>query len=172
MPELNLIQIQFEESNLLNPLTSGIASIINLPIKLTSSEYTLEPFYNVERDQFDAGQIISHFDNIYANFKTVIHTSVDLYLPIFTYVFGLAQMGGRIAIISTHRLKNQYYGLPADDDLLKERLLKETVHEIGHLFNLRHCPNYRCVMTSSTSTDDLDVKSDQYCFNCASKFSG
>src|SRR5512142_955942 len=48
-------------------------------------------------------------------------TNVDLFTPVLTYVFGEAQLGGRAAVVSAHRLRNEVYGLPPDDHLLYER---------------------------------------------------
>ena len=67
----------------------------------------------------------------------------DLYVPVLTFVFGEAQLEGNCAVVSTARLHEEFYGMPASDDLLGERLLKEAVHELGHTFGLRHCADWR-----------------------------
>jgi predicted Zn-dependent protease len=64
--------------------------------------------------------------------KKVAIVDVDLFIPVLTFVFGEAQLGGSAAIVSTHRLSNQFYGLPANPQLLLLRLEKEVVHEVGH----------------------------------------
>ena len=46
-------------------------------------------------------------------------TSLDLYIPILTFVFGEAQVGGECAVVSAHRLTQEFYGLPPDPDLLR-----------------------------------------------------
>ena len=66
-------------------------------------------------------------------------------------------------MVSTARLHEEFYGLPARPDLLRERLLKEEAHELGHTFGLRHCPDRRCVMASSHAVERLDVKSAEFC---------
>src|ERR1022692_4315227 len=40
-------------------------------------------------------------------------TSVDLYVPVLTFVFGEAQLTGSCAVVSLHRLREEFYGLPA-----------------------------------------------------------
>ena len=91
---------------------------------------------------------------------------VDLFVPILTYVFGEAQLGGRAAVVSIHRLRSDVYGLPRDDALLFRRLLKESVHEIGHCFGLIHCPDPACVMHPSTYVEEIDFKPETFCESC------
>lgn len=90
----------------------------------------------------------------------------DLYVPIFTFVFGEAQLAGLAALVSTHRLHQEFYGLPADRDLTRDRLLKEALHELGHTFGLRHCRNWECPMAATTAVERLDAKSSRYCPSC------
>lgn len=94
-------------------------------------------------------------------------TSLDLYVPVLTFVFGEAQLGGGCAVVSSHRLREEFYGLPAREELLWERLVKEAAHELGHTFGLRHCDDWRCVMTSSHAVERLDVKGRDFCGACA-----
>ena len=96
-------------------------------------------------------------------------TAVDLFIPVLTFVFGEAQLEGRAAVVSTYRLDSEIYGLPADPELLFERLCKEAVHELGHTYDLMHCHESRCVMLSSTYVEEIDLKSDQFCSRCRAK---
>jgi archaemetzincin len=93
-------------------------------------------------------------------------TEVDLFIPVLTFVFGQAQLGGAGAVVSVMRLHADYYGLPANEDLLLDRAVKEVVHELGHGFGLVHCPDYSCVMSSSTYVEDVDLKAERYCRDC------
>lgn len=91
---------------------------------------------------------------------------VDLSLPIFTFVFGEARDHGPCAVVSGHRLRQEFYGLPPDRPLFEERLLKMAVHELGHTLGLRHCAGYRCVMATSYSIERVDLKSREFCSAC------
>jgi archaemetzincin len=93
-------------------------------------------------------------------------TACDLYVPVLTFVFGEAQLDGACAAVSTARLHEEFYGMPPRQDLLRERLLKEAVHELGHTFGLRHCADWRCVMSSSHGVERLDVKGSEFCAAC------
>ena len=73
-------------------------------------------------------------------------TDVDLMIPILEFVFGEAELGGLRRIVSTYRLRQEFYGLPPDPALSIERTIKEARHEWGHALGLRHCRRFDCVM--------------------------
>ena len=93
-------------------------------------------------------------------------TNCDLYVPVLTFVFGEAQLDGECAVVSTARLREEFYGLPAGESLTRERLFKEAAHELGHTFGLRHCNDWRCVMASSHGVERLDTKTAEFCASC------
>ena len=94
----------------------------------------------------------------------------DLYVPSLNFVFGEADVENRVAIISLCRLKQEFYGLPEDRDRLRERVLKEGVHELGHIYGLGHCSNPLCVMHFSNSLLDTDIKRASLCPQCDKRF--
>ncbi len=96
-------------------------------------------------------------------------TSVDLYIPILTFVFGEAEIGNACAVVSTHRLRQEFYGLPADPAVLDERLLKEAMHELGHTLRLSHCDDYRCAMAASHAVEWIDIKEVAFCADCRAR---
>ncbi|MDK2876340.1 MAG: hypothetical protein PWQ22_750 [Archaeoglobaceae archaeon] len=96
--------------------------------------------------------------------RTLAITSEDLYAKGLNFVFGEAELGGLRAVVSYYRLR---FG--ADDEKLKERLLKEAVHELGHTFGLQHCKKIGCVMNFSNNVLEVDEKSWNFCSVCSSK---
>lgn len=93
-------------------------------------------------------------------------TYLDLFVPVLTFVFGEAQLEGRCALVSAHRLREEFYGLPARPVLVHERVVKEAVHELGHTFGLRHCLEWDCVMASTHAVERLDLKGAEFCPSC------
>ena len=89
-------------------------------------------------------------------------TDQDLFIPVLTFVYGEAQLGGRAAVVSTARL-----GPPGPR--LAARLGKEAVHELGHTWGLLHCDGARCAMRRSPSLPEVDAKSDELCGDCRSR---
>lgn len=92
-------------------------------------------------------------------------TDVDLFIPVLTFVFGEAQLGGAAAIVSVARLRE-----PASARLTGERLLKEAVHEVGHTFGLVHCRSNVCVMARSPALPAVDVKTGRLCDDCRARY--
>ena len=93
-------------------------------------------------------------------------TDKDLCIPILTYVFGEAQVGGTAAVVSIARLRQEHYGLTPDLPMLLERLRKESLHELGHTFGLFHCPSRDCVMHLSNTVVDVDTRGRDFCIGC------
>lgn len=90
-------------------------------------------------------------------------TDVDLFVPVLSFVFGEAQLGGRTAVVSTARLAGSP---PAAAPRSSARLAKEAAHELGHTFGLLHCGSPRCVMSRSASLIDVDGKDGDLCHDC------
>ncbi|GAC1397880.1 MAG: archaemetzincin family Zn-dependent metalloprotease [Vulcanimicrobiaceae bacterium] len=93
-------------------------------------------------------------------------TDFDLYKTSHQFVFGDASEEQRIAIVSTHRLRGEFYGERGDANVLFQRTLKEAVHDLGHVLGLKHCFNARCAMYYSNSIYDTDNKLSHFCDSC------
>ena len=122
--------------------------------------------FHPERGQYHSTTIVERLSSLKAEDTIVGLTEVDLFIPILTYVFGEAQMGGASAVVSFHRFAQEFYGLPPDPTLLTERLTKTVVHELGHTLGLTHCDDYDCVMAASHAVEWLDLKGSRLCEQC------
>lgn len=162
------------------PVDFELALFLVSPLKETfkcqvlldnTNHINLSLAYDNSRAQFNSTKIISILSEKFQNFngKVLGVISVDLFIPVLTYVFGEAQLGGKISVVSTFRLNEIAYGLPENRKLTEERLLKEATHELGHNFGLLHCENYLCVMHPSTSVEEVDLKTAKFCNICWEK---
>jgi archaemetzincin len=102
--------------------------------------------------------------------KLLAVTERDLFIPVLTFVFGHAQLGGRVAVISLARLRQEFYGLAPDREIFLERVAKEALHETGHTFGLVHCPDQRCAMSLATGIRHIDLKDAAFCRSCAAEW--
>lgn len=93
--------------------------------------------------------------------------AADLFVPRLSFVFGEADPENGTAVISTFRLRPELYQQPADEGLLAERLLKEAIHEHGHVTGFSHCPDPRCIMHFSNIIEVTDRKDYRLCPQCA-----
>ncbi len=124
--------------------------------------------FNFARQQYSSTEILASLMNsgTPSSERILAVTAVDLYIPILTFVFGEAQLHGSCAVVSFHRLRQEFYGLPANSTVLSDRLLKEAVHELGHTMPLAHCEDYQCVMAPSHGVEWIDLKTSQFCTSC------
>ncbi|MEW5901050.1 MAG: archaemetzincin family Zn-dependent metalloprotease, partial [Acidobacteriota bacterium] len=132
-----------------------------------------EKAFNAFRGQYHASVILQSLSRAEGQPGNKILTLIekDLYVPELNFVFGQADMLHNICTISLTRLHQSYYALPEDENLFLKRTLKEAVHELGHLFNLAHCPNPNCVMYFSNSLVDTDRKDYRFCAVCQKRLS-
>src|SRR5579863_10478337 len=157
---LQLLPIGKLDGGLLPSLAAALANTFQVPCELLAATLDPEFAFHGERQQYHSSEILARMQSRVSpkSWRILGVTAVDLYIPILTFVFGEAQMAGPCAVVSAHRLRQEFYGLPADPDLLRQRLLKEAVHEIGHTLNLTHCEDYSCVMAASHAVEWIDLK--------------
>ena len=152
----------------LEALAADLARIFRSPCRVLDVVLDVKFAHNPARGQYHSTAILERLQAVGSNGKSRLLgvTAVDLFVPIFTFVFGEGQVGGNCALASLYRLSEEHYGLPSDEAKLRERLTKEAVHELGHTFGLRHCEDWQCVMASSHSVELVDVKSAEFCREC------
>jgi archaemetzincin len=124
--------------------------------------------YDARRRQHASGAILRWLLEAGPKGGTVLGvTDRDLFIPILTYVFGEAQLGGTAAVVSTARLGED--AGPFGARVLLERVAKEAVHEVGHVFGLVHCGTEGCVMSRSPAVREVDEKSSTLCEECRAR---
>jgi archaemetzincin len=167
--KIYILPLRFEDDSLLQDLSSALAEVFKLPVELLHRPFSLTDGHDSVRNQYNSTWILSKLPEIVpeGDCKVLAVTSVDLYVPVLTFVFGEAQLGGKAAVVSSFRLRDELYGLPPNPQLLRERLGKEAVHELGHTFGIVHCRDPMCVMHSYTYAEEIDFKSRELCKACS-----
>jgi archaemetzincin len=67
-------------------------------------------------------------------------------------------------------MKRKWENGGASDALVRERLWKTTIHELGHTLGLEHCPNVGCVMEDGKGTVKTTDREKELCPSCAAKY--
>ena len=168
LPKITLISFGDFDNFFLRNLAAKIYNEFLFSIQIKEAHLDLSDFYNPTRRQYDGNELLHHMEKKLSDdsSKTIGLFNVDLFIPIFTYIFGQAFLNGRSGIASHYRLSNDRYGIAADESLLLERFRKEVIHELGHTFGLIHCHVPTCVMRSSTYVEDIDQKDLDFCMGC------
>ena len=147
---------------------AALARVLELPARRCGGFPATAAAYDPQRDQYDSGALlIGLAARAPADGTWLLGITVrDLYAPMLSFVFGQAQLGGRVAIVSLARLRQEFYGLAADPELLLLRVVKEVLHEMGHALGLVHCVEPLCAMSLSTNIDQVDAKRTELCDSC------
>jgi archaemetzincin len=165
---ISLMPVGRIDRALLEPLAEGLTQRLRVACSIQPDGLEAEFALNPLRRQYHSTEILKKIVQKppSQSWKVLGVTEMDLYIPVLTFVFGEAQLLDGGAVVSTHRLRQEFYGLPADPELLHQRLLKEALHELGHTYGLRHCPDYTCVMSASNGVERIDLKRAEFCPTC------
>jgi archaemetzincin len=167
-PTIILISFDLFDREFLDKISQAVIHEFNGSASIKDAHVDLAGFFDPGRRQYNGDKLLQVMNtiNIPETAKAIGLFNVDLFIPILTYIFGQAQLGGRTAIASLYRLSNERYGMKPDKMLLIERFKKEVIHELGHTFGLIHCHTPTCVMRSSTYVEDIDQKEARLCVKC------
>lgn len=137
-----------------------------VPVRTHAGDGRPAEAFDPRRKQWSSSRILAWLAASGPAGRVLGMTDQDLFIPILTFVFGEAQLGGRSAVVSTARLVEP--GLP-DGRIVLERLAKEAVHEVGHVYGLLHCDTLDCVMARSSTVRDVDRKRSELCPSCRAR---
>lgn len=165
MTKLKIIPLGKIPEQMLTEITEGLRSTFEVMTETSLPVGIPKEFYNSFRHQYAAPSVLNFLADKFKG-KTLGITDEDLYAEDLNFVFGQAQMSGSVSIVSIHRLNPVFYRKTPDIQLVTERSVKETIHEVGHMLGLRHCQNERCVMRFSNTIFDVDAKSKELCERC------
>ncbi len=165
---IELVPIGNVDMDVLDFLALALPETLPVSCRIRPYPIAWESAYHPLRQQYHSTVLLAQLVREHRNpaAKVLGVTDVDLFIPILTFVFGEAQLGGAAAVLSVHRLDQRFYGLPEDRRLFLERCEKEALHELGHTFGLVHCSTFDCVMHFSNSIEHVDLKSNAFCPSC------
>jgi archaemetzincin len=169
MTSLRVSSLEPQDGSLLEAIADSLRQGYGVEVERGTALGEPEFAWDGARGQYNAPLILRRIlsDGAAGPARLLAVASGDLYIPMLSFVYGLAQLGGAVAVVSMARLRPEFYGLPPDEELLHIRARKEALHEAGHLFGLVHCPDASCAMALSTGIRQLDRKQPSLCAGCA-----
>jgi archaemetzincin len=158
------------DANVLSHLRRELAKTFGQPSRVGKALPIPLKALDPSRAQYSAGAILEELHPEEAE-RMLAVVDLDMFVPGLNFVFGLADLPGRRAVIGLPRLRERFYGGHDDEELFLARVAKEAVHELGHTFGLQHCANRHCVMAFSNSLEDTDRKEQTFCSACGMQVS-
>ncbi len=149
-------------------VAAHVQTLIGIPVDILDPVEIPEEAFQHHRQQYDAGLVIKHLNervNLPQS-RILGIVAADLCSPILTYVYGEAEIGGKVAVVSTHRLSQNEDGSPTARERYYERLAKVALHEVAHTFSLYHCDDPQCLMHFSPKVVHLDHITLAFCDRC------
>ena len=171
MSEVLLLWIGVKDpaADLLEGVRRSVAREYERAVRVSRAPERPEDAFDTRRGQHSSTRILAWLKDRHEGAERVLGvTDVDLFIPILTFVFGEAQLGGRAAVVSTARLGDTPL-IPGEAARIALRLQKEAVHELGHAYGLLHCADARCAMARSPSLRHVDAKSPALCRTCRAR---
>lgn len=135
---------------------------VRCEIREGRSIFTAVGAWDEEREQLDSNRALDAlFRSRPADALVEVNiTHVDMFEPGKPYVFGLASLTDRLAVVSLSRIEGD--GTTA----LTDRLEKLVLHETGHALGLVHHDDHDCSMRRDPTVESLDAAPDHLCPVC------
>ncbi len=98
----------------------------------------------------------------------IAFTNYDLYPgDTWAFVFGQATFSERVGVWSLYQFSRP--GEKTNFNLLLDRTLKIAMHETGHMFSMKHCTKYECLMSGTNHLAETDRRPLDNCPECLAK---
>ena len=152
-------------------------------LKCKSRQHTVGD--KVVREQLMVGGIFTYIKSVKPRdaYCLLAVTMLDLYpSDDWNFVFGQASLQEGIGVFSFARHHPYFFETdksvtmdtlhqltPTDYQMLRWRAIKVLTHEIGHMFGLRHCVYFTCLMNGSNHAEESDRKLTFLCPVCLRK---
>src|SRR5512142_564119 len=106
MSVIHLLPIGPPDGAALERLRRGLQDALRVSCELLPASLDPAPFLHAQRQQYHSTQILGALSGFLHNgsWRLLGVTSLDLYMPILTFVFGEAQLTGQCCVVSSRRL--------------------------------------------------------------------
>lgn len=133
-------------------VADGISQVYGVSVRERGELSVFENAFDRIRRQYDAYGLLDYLVRCMSSETALWVVDMDMYCEDLNFVFGLA-MFHIAGVVSIYRLHTP------------DMVVKEAVHEMGHVMGLQHCKN-RCVMRFSETYEDALAKPGTLCSRC------
>lgn len=149
---------------LLAPVREYVSLFFDTPTAVLPARKLRRRWLDSRRQQYDAEAIADDLAE-----RVPLHSlgllgvaGSDLFALRLSFVFGVGLFQRRAGVYSLHRYGTRR--LP-----LLRRTLQLATHELGHMFSLKHCVFYACLMNGTNSLAESDRQPLHLCPVCLAK---
>jgi predicted Zn-dependent protease len=134
---------------------------VRCEVRASRSVLSVMPAWHDDREQIDARHALNILfrDRSSDALVEIAITAMDIYEQRKPFVFGLASLTDRIALVSVARIDDE-------PGRLASRLHKLVLHEAGHALGLHHHDDAGCVMRQDPTPASLDHAPRRLCAAC------
>lgn len=152
----------------LGPVKTALEEVYKRAVAVHKALPVPKYAFNPTRQQYHSAAILKRVEALYrSEWDSVVgFTDVDLFVPEVPFIFGEADRSTRSAIIGVSRLGPEGGAAEVRREALMKRLVSESIHQLGLIRGLAHCPNNRCVMFYAATTLEIDKRGSTMCANC------
>jgi len=153
-----------QENALISEVAEYAGIFFDTPVVVQKSIPMPPQAHDPKRGQTDAHQLLGLLASRVPDDALALAgmTDKDLYSGALNFVFGLASLEARVGVYSFYRYRS-------DPKTMLKRTCKVMTHELGHIFSMRHCIEYHCLMNGSNSLSESDARPMVLCPVCAKK---
>ena len=148
-------------ADLLDAVEQGLKDELQVDVRRLPLQPMPKAAFYAKRKRWRADVLLDHLPTLVAGMTDTTRVlgltthDISTTKPPFADwgIFGLGNMGGPAAVISSYRLRRK----AKDAAQVEFRVVNTAIHEIGHTFGLDHCTEARCPMLDAeggiTNTD-------------------
>lgn len=158
--------LTFTDTSTLNWIKQNIENYYHFNVSILPELAIPKQAFYKPRNRYRADTIIRFLKNYKPNqFQYIVgFTDKDISTTKEKYpdfgIMGLGFVPGPSCVVSTYRLKT------TNKKLLKERIAKVVLHEIGHNLGLPHCTNHCFMHAADASIKQVDSEPLDMCDDC------
>ena len=168
MGEIVLILLTDVDEKLIETLKRRLEEAFDVPVSVRYKITDLRYAYDIYRNQYKSPLILSRLQRLRKgpDDKIIGVVDVDLYSPGYEFIYGEAKQSSGTATLSIYPLFPRNRPGRYNSEVFKQRVIREGLHEVGHLYGLGHCKKPKCLMRTCTCVQEVDAAGNSFCPGC------